>query len=89
MKIKTEVLLSVYSGWVMTDEGYSKIKEVFEYLEGNILSDIAMNTVLNKWQPILDKKYKLNQHFEKWIMPQEMELVIQSAIRSLGEEVTV
>lgn len=89
MKVKTEVLLSVYSWWMMSDECISKIKEVLEYLQGEPFPDNSPVKLYPKWSSYLDEKYNLRQYFEKRKMPDDIGIIINDAIYELGEYVYI
>lgn len=87
MKVSTDVLLSAYSGWMMTSKSFDEVKKVYEYLEGDIMTDTGMTMTFNKWSDYLDAKYNLSRFFKDHIMPNKMDKVLDLAFRELGESV--
>lgn len=89
MKVETEVLLSAYSGFMMTTKGFNEVKKVYEFLSGELMTDTGMSLSFNKWSEHLDNEYNLSRFFKGYTMPHQMAEIINIAKVNLGEYVTL
>lgn len=87
MKVETEVLLSAYSGYMMTTKGFNEVKKVHEFLSGELMTDTGMTMTFDKWSKYLDNEYNLSRYFKGYSIPSQIDEVINKAKLHLGDYV--